>query len=416
MMDKPREGIVGPLVTKRERSSSMKRTQIIALWIIMLPLVTLLPMHGTAAEEADAWLRSFEGESYGAFYDIVLVDAGHVMVTGTTHHSQNVTALGDVIVAKLTMNGDIVWEMTYGGDAMDQGLYLERTSDGGYLILGETESMGAGERDLYLVRITDEGELLWERAIGGVETEWAKDMISTADGGFLLLGETDSYNENFDVYLVRLDADGDKIWSRTLDTGHDESGTAVLEAPNGDLLVMAVISYEGGSSNRYRDTRLYRLDSSGNVLWNTLYRGDDKQAGDAMAWTTDGDIVIAGLSESLAYSTALLDFWLARVDGDTGELQWSIAEGRKTADEYGLAMSAGNDGVFLVAGLGPAFPLLQFHESGTVAWIRNASADVGIYAGFAVLELDDGSYLIPGFHYLQRAGDAFDAVLLRYQE
>ena len=282
------------------------------------------------------------------------------------------------------------------------------------MILGETDSLGAGERDLYLLRVDADGELLWERTIGGSGTEWAKDMVPLEDGGFLLLGESNSYNENFDVLVVRIDAGGNEVWSKTLDTGVNESGTAVLKAANGDLLVMAVISYMGDSSGMYRDTRLYRLDSEGNVLWNMLYRGDDKQAGDAMSWTTDGDIVIAGLSEQLAYRTALLDFWLARVNGDTGELQWSIIEGRTTADEYGLAMSVGRDGEFLVAGLGPAFPLLKFDETGTVSWLKNGSQDLSIYAGFAVLELDDGSYMIPGFHYLQRAGDAFDAVLFKY--
>lgn len=391
----------------------MKRPQIIAVWITMLSLVAVLSFLGSGAE---TWLRSYQGETYGVFYDIVQADENHVMVAGTTFHSQTATTLGDVLVGKLTMAGDIVWEMTYGGDALDQGLYLEKTSDGGYLILGETESTGAGARDLYLIRITAEGDLVWERTVGGPETEWAKDMIPTADGGFVLLGESDSYNDDFDVYVVRIDADGEEVWSTTLDTGANESGTAVMEAPNGDLLVMAVISYSGGSSGMYRDTRLYRLDSEGNVLWNALYRGDNKQAGDAMAWTTDGDIVIAGLSEQLNYSTALLDFWLARVDGDTGELQWSVVEGRTTADDYGLAMSDSNDGTFLVAGLGPAFPLLKFDEAGTVSWIRNGATDVGIYAGFAVLELDDGSYMIPGFSYVQRSGDAFDAVLLRYSE
>jgi hypothetical protein len=391
----------------------MKRSQTMVVWVTLLSLVAVVSSVGSGAE---TWLRAYEGVDYGAFYDIVQVDESHVMVTGTTYHSQTATTLGDVLVAKMTLEGDIVWEMTYGGDALDQGLYLEKTADDGYLILGETESAGAGKRDLYLIRITADGDLLWERTIGGPETEWAKDMISMADGGFMILGETNSYNNDFDVYVVRLDADGNEVWARTLDTGANESGTAVLEAPNGDFLVMAVISYAGSSSDMYRDTRLYRLDSEGNVLWNTLYRGEDKQAGDAMAWTTDGDIVIAGLSENLSYSTALLDFWLARVDGDTGELQWSVVEGRSTADDYGLAMSDGKDGVFLVAGLGPAFPLLKFSEEGTLSWIRNGATDAGIYAGFAVLELDDGSFMIPGFSYLQRAGDAFDAVLLRYHE
>jgi len=391
----------------------MKRTQIIAPWITLLILIVVPALLGSA--EAQTWLRSYEGETYGAFYDIVQADENHVMVTGTTYHAQVATTLGDVLLAKLTMDGDILWEVTYGGDAMDQGLYIEKTADGGYFILGETESMGAGNRDLYLLKTDAQGEFVWERTFGGAGTEWAKDMISLDDGGFLLLGETNSYNADFDVVVIRLDEDGDEVWSKTLDTGANESGTAILEAANGDLLVMAVISYAGGSSaDMYRDTRLYRLDSRGNVFWSTLYRGDDKQAGDAMAWTTDGDIVIAGLSETLTYSTPLLDFWLARVDGATGELQWSVIEGRTTADDYGLSISTSNDGEFLVAGLGPAFPLLKFDEAGTVSWIKNGATDVGIYAGFAVLELDDGSYMIPGFHYLQQAGDAFDAVLLRY--
>ena len=130
----------------------------------------------------------------------------------------------------------------------------------------------------------------------------------------------------------------------------------------------------------------------------------------------DEDIVIAGLAELLTYTTALFDFWLARVDAETGELQWSLIEGSQYADDYSISMSADIDGSFLVAGLGSGFPILKFDETGMVAWIRAVAPDPGIYSGFAVLELEDGSYMIPGFKYLQRPGDAFDAVLLRYSE
>ncbi|GAG31817.1 unnamed protein product, partial [marine sediment metagenome] len=241
-------------------------------------------------EDPGMWLRTYEGEDYGAFFDIALTGDDHVLVTGASFHSQTATTLGDVLVVQLSMEGDIVWEKTYGGDAHDQGMYIEKRPDGGYLILGETESMGAGGRDLYLLQVDDQGMLVWEKTFGGTGTEWAKDMIALADGGFLLIGETNSFSENFDIYLIRLDVDGTELWSTTLDGGHNESGTAALEAPNGDLLVLAVVSYtEGGRSNMYRDSQLYRLDSEGNELWSTLYHGENKQAGDAMAWTTDGD-------------------------------------------------------------------------------------------------------------------------------
>ena len=86
----------------------MKRTQIIATWITMLALVAVPSLLGSADEGAQTWLRSYEGETYGAFYDIVQADESHVMVTGTTYHSQAATTLGDVLVAKLTM------ETSYG--------------------------------------------------------------------------------------------------------------------------------------------------------------------------------------------------------------------------------------------------------------------------------------------------------------
>jgi len=368
-----------------------------------------------ATDDSETWLRVYEGDAYGAFFDIVRADEEHFVVTGTTYHAQGATTLGDVLLAELTLDGDIIWEKTYGGDRADQGLYVERTDDGDYLIFGETDSSGAGGRDLYVVRTDAEGNLLDESTYGGAGTEWAKDLLLLADGGTLLLAETDSFNEDFDVYVIRLDEDGEELWSTTLDTGRNESGTAVLEAENGDLLVLAVISYGGGNEGAYRDSRLYRLNENGEVLWSQLLRGENKQAGDAMAWTSDGDLVIAGLSEDLSSATPLYDFWLARVDADTGNLAWSVVEGSQYGDDYGIAISGEQDGAYVVTGLGPAFPVLGFAESGDVLWLTSAASDLGIYGGFSILELDDGSYLIPGFKYLQRTGDAFDAVLLHFR-
>jgi len=121
----------------------MKGNRIIATWIAMLALVATPSVLGLADEGSGTWLRIYEGEDYGAFFDIALTDDGHVLIVGASFHSQTATTLGDVLVAKLSMDGEILWENTYGGDAHDQGLYLEKTVDGGYLIFGETESMGA---------------------------------------------------------------------------------------------------------------------------------------------------------------------------------------------------------------------------------------------------------------------------------
>ncbi len=386
-------------------------------WLTLVGMMAALSWGAYAAGSNETWLRTYAGSEYGAFFDITPADSQDVVVVGATYHALGSTSLGDVLVAELTLSGDIVWKKTYGGKAHDQGLYVQKMDDGGYLVLGETESEGAGGRDLYLLHVDATGGLIWERPLGGAGEDWAKDMIKLADGGFLLVSESNSFGPGYDTYVVRLDAAGDEVWSTILDSGANESGSAALEGANGNLYVLATIYYDGGSSQQYRDTRMYCLDENGQQLWTTLYHDDDiKQAGDDMAWTQAGDIVIAGLSAKQSSGAELLDFWLARVDASTGDLQWSLSEGSQYADDYGIALSPELDGSYVVAGLGPGFPLLRFTEDGSVTWLRRGTTDTYTYAGFAVLELADGGFLIPGFKYLNTYGDTFDAVLLYYVE
>jgi len=379
----------------------------------LLSIGLIVCLTGFAAYADATRLQTYEGPEYGAFFDLVQSEDGNIVVAGTTHHSQFPTTEGEVLVAKLSPEGEMIWERTRGGAALDQGLYVEAMVDGSYLVLGESDSFGAGERDLYLLKYDSEGTLLWEKTFGGEKTEWAKEMISLSDGNYLLVGESNSYSESFDVYLVKIDVDGNEIWSATIGDDENESGSAALEDDNGDLLILAVISYSGGASVQYRDTRLFRLDSAGNIIWNRLYRGEQKQAGDAMAWTEDGDIVIAGLSETDKVAYVYLDYWLAKADGETGELIWSKIEGSQYRDDYGLAIAALGGDDFLVSGLGQKFPLLKLNADGTIYWAKSAvDAGTRVYGGFGAIVTEPGVVVISGFAYTSTGDDRFDAVLL----
>jgi len=380
---------------------------------ILLSVGLAIGLIGVAAFADATQLLTYEGPDYGAFFDLIESSDGNIVVAGTTHHSQFRSTLGEVLIAKLSPEGDILWERTRGGDALDQGLYVEATEDGAYLVLGESDSFGAGERDLYLLKIDDDGEILWEKTFGGEKTEWAKEMVALSDGNFLLVGESNSYGDSFDVYLVKIDADGNELWSTTIGDDENESGSAALEADNGDLLILAVISYSGGASAQYRDTRLFRLDAEGNLIWNQLYRGETKQAGDAMAWTKDGDIVIAGLSETDKVAYVYLDYWLAKADGETGELIWNKVEGSQYRDDYGLAIVPLGEDDFLVTGLGQKFPLLKLNADGTVYWAKSG-IDVGdrVYGGFGAIVTEPGIVMVSGFAYTSTGDDRFDAILL----
>ncbi len=367
------------------------------------------------SDDVETWLKTFEGVDYGAFFDVTLAGDDGLLAVGTTYHPLTTTTRGDVLVAMLTLDGELIWEKTYGGDATEQAFRVEATGDGGFLVLAETDSFGAGERDLYLLKLNASGDLAWAETYGGSGTEWANDLIRTSDGGYLLVGETDSFGESFDAYVVKVDESGTVLWETTLGGNDNETGIASLEAENGDLLVLVGVSYSGGYEGTRRDSRLFRLDSDGSEIWSALYRADVKQWGNDMVFSLDGGVVIAGISEPVGGSEEPLDFWIAKADAETGELEWSVHEGSQYQDDYGLSVAAIPGGEYLVAGFGPALPVMRFDDAGNVRWVRSAVAwqSWTVFGGFSILGLPDGAFIVSGWIYVRRTGDDFDAILAR---
>jgi len=388
-----------------------KRTWLPALAAIVGLVVVACPAAGEAT-----WIRTFEGLDYGAFFDVALATDDTLLVAGTTYHPLAETTLGDVLVTKTTLQGETIWEVSYGGDATDQAFGVETTDDGGCLVLAESDSFGSGGRDLYVLRLDASGGLLWERTYGGSGTEWANDILAISGGGFLLVGESESFGESFDVYLVRIDDEGGILWEATLGDGSDnETGVAALEAEDGDLLILAGVSYPGGYAGSRRDARVFRLDADGREMWSMLYRGDVKQWPNDMAFSPDGDLVIVGIVEPIGSSQGPLDYWIAKANAVTGELIWSRTEGRQYQDDYGVAIASVPGSGYVVAGFGAGLPMLKLDEEGRLSWLRSGvpwRMSV-MFGGFSILALPDGTFIVPGWEYVDRVGDDFDAILVR---
>jgi hypothetical protein len=362
------------------------------------------------------WIKTFEGLDYGALFDVVSTNDGALLAVGTTYHPLGSTTRGDVLVVKLSLAGEPIWERTYGGDATDQAFCVEATADGAFLVLAETDSFGAGGRDLYLLKLSAAGDLVWSETYGGAGIEWAKDLVPLSDGRFLLVGETNSLGASFDAYVIKIDESGAVLWETPLgDDTDNETGVAALEAENGDLFVLAGVSYPGGYEGNRRDSRLFRLDPDGLEMWSSLYHGDVKQWPNDMIRSPDGDLVIVGIAEAVSGSENPLDFWFAKADAATGDLMWSKQEGSQHQDDYGVSLVATHDGSYLVAGFGPGLPMMRFDDAGTVSWVRNAVSWQSrvIYGSFSILGLPDRTFVVPGWVYVHQLGDDFDAILAR---
>jgi hypothetical protein len=123
------------------------------------------------------------------------------------------------------------WARTYGGANWDVGRSVQQTTDGGYVIAGYTYSYGAGERDVYLIRTDAEGDTLWTRTYGGLERDDGFSVLQTTDGGYIVAGYTRfRYDTSYSaVYLVKTNGKGDTLWTRTY--GGDPATTLHIPSP-----------------------------------------------------------------------------------------------------------------------------------------------------------------------------------------
>ena len=151
-------------------------------------------------------------------------------------------------------NGDTLWTKTYGGEYWDAAYSVQQTSDGGFIIAGETWSYGVNSADVYLVRTDSNGDTLWTRTFGGFSTDKGYSMVITNDGGFAITGETSSFGGGGglpDVYLILTNSSGDLLWSKTYDEGEYDKGYSIQQTLDGGFVITGYSHSNSGLDDVY---------------------------------------------------------------------------------------------------------------------------------------------------------------------
>ncbi len=155
------------------------------------------------------------------------------------------------------------WIRTYGGPNYDWSNSVQQASDGGYIISGSTNSFGAGSYDVYLVKTDSQGDTLWTRTYGGSHDDRGYSVQQTSDGGCIIAGYTSSFGEGYDdVYLIRTDASGDTLWTRTYGGTANDYGYSVQQTSDGGYITGGYTSSFGAG---VWDVYLIKTDANGNV-------------------------------------------------------------------------------------------------------------------------------------------------------
>jgi len=183
------------------------------------------------------------------------------IITGHTHNSGN--ELNDMYIIKVDMNGDELWDKTFGGDYnYDIGNSVEETLDGRFIVTGSTSSYGNGGNDVYLIKIDTNGNELWSKTFGGIGYDIGAFVAETLDGGFIITGSSSYGNGGIDAYLIRTNMNGTELWSKTFGGSEDDYGYSVEETSDGGFIITGYTeSYGNGSADVY----LIKTDANGNL-------------------------------------------------------------------------------------------------------------------------------------------------------
>lgn len=298
------------------------------------------------------WKQLFGGIGSDIISNIVELPDGHIVVAGDSNSSadtntdiKTVSTNGnlDYWVSKLDNNGNIIWTNMYGGSGFDFLRDIEMTSDGSFILVGSgTSSDGdisgtnAGSHDTWIVKISESGDIIWEKLYGGsgFEATWA---ISVADLDTLIVASyTDSSDGDVtaptlggrDYWVKKLDPNGNMMWNKRYGSAGEDSTSDMVKTNDGNFVIT-------GRSNSFfpwkanigeTDTYTIKIDDTGAIIWSSLIGGSQYDDGEVVLKTSDGGVVIGATTNSsvsgdiTSSNNGSNDIWLVKL-GLNGNIQ-----------------------------------------------------------------------------------------------
>ncbi len=289
--------------------------------------------------EMVTWEKTYGGSSGDSAASLIqTADGGYTGSKGAGSY--------DFWVIKLDERGNQVWDRTYGGSETDYGVSFIQTTDGDYAVAGITESKGAGGENLWVIKLDEQGKIVWERTYsdGGSGTDCAHSLVQTTDGGYALVGFNYSKGAGkSDFWLIKLDKQGNKNWDRTYGGSGYDSAASLIQTTDGGYVIVGVTQSKGAGG---ADFLVIKLDEQGNQVWDRTYGGSNNDVAASLIQTTDGGYAIAGFTYSKGAGKS--DFWLIKLDKQ-GNKNWDRTYGGSGYD-VAASLIQTTDGGYAVAG------------------------------------------------------------------
>ncbi|MDH3892805.1 MAG: hypothetical protein OEV49_17215 [candidate division Zixibacteria bacterium] len=331
---------------------------------------------------ADQWENIYGGVGTEIAYSVAATSDGGYIVAGS------VWANGaDIYLIRTDAWGDTLWTRTFGTPLDDEAYYVAVTPDGGFILTGNSGNSNQADQDVYVVKISAVGDLVWERRFGEPGWSCGYSVVPVSGGGYLVAGALFDSSQHYRASLIRLNESGDSLWSRRHSAGDlSTSARSMAKTPDGGYILTGW--------QEPHQIWLLKTDSLGHGLWSRTYEGG--HIGSSVIPTADGGYIVTGTSD---YPWD--DLYVLKTDS-LGEPIWSREFGENAPADFGRSVLQADDGNYVIAGMldqyfegGENVCLIKLDSMGNDVWIRTyGGSDQD--RGTSVAKTGDGGYIITG--------------------
>ena len=343
--------------------------------------------------QSNTWIKTY-GFGYNCGYSVQQTSDGGYIFTGLK--SQNNTNRYDVLLIKTNDNGKKIWAKTFGGEYLDYGYSVQQTTDGGYIITGITRSYGSGE-DVWLIKTDINGEKIWDKTFEGSYNDGGYSVQQTTDAGYIITGNTNYYDISpGNIWLIKTDAYGEKVWDKTFGGLNDENGYSIQQtSDNGYIIAGETNSFGAGGW----DFWFIKTDSNGIEEWNRTFGEEGDDRGSYVQQTTDGGYIITG--SIFTNNTGKYDIWLIKTDSNGNE-EWNRKFGQINYSENSKSIQQTTDLGYIITGYTSKnncdFLLIKTDINGYEIWNMTYGGEKSD-CGYSGKQTTDSGYIIVGNTY-----------------
>jgi hypothetical protein len=363
------------------------------------------------------WAKSFGDAGTDYSSEVLALTNGYILFGLSQTDVSLGNAGNDNLVVRADLNGNVLWKKTFGGSNNDNLHHAIRTQDGGYIAQGNTSTFDFGMDDMSLMKIDSTGAIQWYKTYGTLyNNDQGAEILENTDGSFLIVGMTHVGSQDHDIVVVKTDSVGNTLWSKRYPYYYNEEAMGIVNAANGDYLIIADSNPYGGTTS---NIVLLRIDNTGNVKWVKRYASSDSQQpqlyGVNLLALSDGNILLEGQWGKASMTNT--SGFLIKTDS-AGTVLWSRTYGGSTT-AFGASLYQTEDRGFIIAGgttnlgskKGFDCLLLKTNEdgtansTGTVSLSTMSLSITPVDAGFSTtshtLTVQDGQFLHNGNVFAQ---------------